>query len=229
MTTFDKIDIENLNDDSFYKKNPNEEKYYVIPISLLKDEFESSKYKCIICSNLSINPIKCKDCKSISCSNCLERPIFSDFVCPSTKSSHNFENLDTESKIFFENISVQCPSKDSNCKEVIEIKNLKYHLENCKFWIGTFCCVGCGKYDLIEDIECHVLVCDQITWNCNFCNKLYKRADLSSHMEICDMKTVECTKCHSNFQNKDYENHYSKDECLFAVVMDIKKQFNGNR
>ncbi len=66
------------NEDAFYKKNPDKEDYFAIPLTLLNQnsdiKIENSKnIKCIFCNRLAIKPYSCKDCDLLSCKICIEK------------------------------------------------------------------------------------------------------------------------------------------------------------
>jgi len=217
------------NDEMFYKKNDNLEEFYVIPISLAKTpEISIKELTCIFCKNISTCPLKCKDCGLIGCFSCIKNfGKKTEFNCLKTNTFHIFNQLQEESQKYFDNLLISCPSRESNCKETLLYKNLKVHLDKCKFWKGTYSCLGCGKFDILSEIECHVLVCDQITWNCNYCNMPFKRMELGMHLEICDSKPSQCIKCNLMIQNNIMDKHITKDECLYQIMMDMKNSFNG--
>ena len=151
-----------------------------------------------------------------------------DFFCEKTKSFHKFSKIEIETKLDFDNLLISCPSREVICKETILNKNLNSHLENCKFWKGTYTCIGCGKFDILSEMECHVLICDQIVENCNFCNSSVKRIELPNHIEKCEYKTEKCNKCQENILFINVDKHSSKDECLYKIILDMKNSFNGN-
>jgi len=217
------------NDEMFYKKNPNTEQFYVIPSYLAKSpEIVTKDLCCLFCQNISMNPIKCEDCGSIGCFSCIENlNNKAEFMCSKSNQCHNFKTLQNELKKNFDNLLISCPSRESNCKETILYKNLKEHLEKCKFWKGTYSCLGCGRYDIFSEIECHVLVCDQISWNCNYCNLPFKRMELGMHMDNCDAKPSQCIKCNQMVQSSTMDKHITKDECLYQIMMEMKNSFDG--
>jgi len=219
----------------FYKKNENTEDYYVIPLSLAKTpEISIKELSCIFCQNIAANPLKCEDCSLIGCFKCTKNlhNNKAEFKCKSSGESinqiHNFKTLEDEFKKNFDNLLISCPSRESNCKETILYKNLKEHLEKCRFWKGTYSCLGCGKHDILSEMECHVLVCDEITWNCDYCNLPFKRLELGMHMGSCDSKPTQCVKCSQMVQSGAVEKHVSKDECLYQIIMEMKSSYDGN-
>jgi len=218
------------NDEIFYVKNDNSPDYVVIPITLIKTpELNIKELTCIFCNHISINPKKCHNCSLLGCNRCIKNAKnLNNIICLDSETPHNFIDLQDDHQINFDHLLISCPSRDSNCKETILYKNLKSHLDKCKFWKGTFSCSGCGKNDILTEIECHVLECDQISWNCDFCNSPFKRKELGIHMENCDSKPTECMKCNLKFPNKIIEKHMSKDECLYQIMMEMKTSFNGN-
>lgn len=218
------------NDEMFYKKNENSEDFYVIPLSLAKTpEINVKDFSCLFCQNISMNPFKCEDCWLIGCSKCVKNSINkSNYTCSkSINNSHNFKTLEEELKKNFDNLLIACPSREANCKETILYKNLKEHLEKCRFWKGTYSCLGCGKHDILSEMECHVLVCEEITWNCDYCNLPFKRMELGMHMEICDSKPKQCVKCNQMVQSSVMDKHISKDECMYQMMMEMKSSFDG--
>lgn len=217
------------NDELFYKKNENSEEFYVIPFSIAKTpKIKSKNFVCIFCQNVSTYPMICKDCDEIACGRCIKiLEDKSDCICFDTGKFHQFVHPNQEIQQSFDNLIISCPSRDSNCKETIIYKNLKTHLNKCRYWNGTYSCLGCKKYDVLSEIECHVLICDQITWNCNYCNLPFKRQVLAQHLEICKFKLVQCFKCDLSIQQNQYEKHVSKDECLYKMMIDMKNTFNG--
>lgn len=231
--------IEENDEDAFYKKNPNSEEFFIVPLNTLKSDVLSlDEISCMECSNIAIKPLKCGDCKKTICKICSENNLRKkeskdskdseiSGICSVTNNPHNFKDLTDEEKLNFDNLLISCPTNDSNCKEIILYKNLKDHLGICKYYKGTYSCLGCKKNDLLNEMECHVLTCDQIEWNCNFCNKPIKRATMGEHMEICEAKPVQCKKCKRSYRGEDIEKHSSKDECLYSVMIEMRNTFNG--
>ena len=123
---------------------------------------------------------------------------------------------------------LKCPSNDAHCKEIILCKNLKSHLDTCKYWKGTYTCLGCDKIDIISEMENHILTCDQIEFSCSFCDKQIKRAFMGKHLENCDAKLVKCNKCFTSFRGDQIEKHVSKDECLYSILLNMRNTFTGN-
>lgn len=85
-------------------------------------------------------------------------------------------------------------------------------------------CLGCNESDILNEMECHVLTCKEITFNCNNCNKPIKRKDMEIHMKSCESQLHQCGKCNRNFKAHEIEKHSSKDECLYSVIMEMKSK-----
>jgi hypothetical protein len=101
-------------------------------------------------------------------------------------------------------------------------------LDKCIYWKGTYTCLGCSEIDVLNEMECHVLTCQEINWNCNYCNKPIKRSNMEMHMESCNSKHIKCGKCKRSFKSHEIERHTSKDECLYSVMMEMKSKISIN-
>ncbi len=218
-----------MNDEMFYKKNENTEEFFIIPTNLAKaNDKDISELTCIFCQNISIIPLGCSNCNMTACYRCINNYSSNQTnFCEKTKEKHQFSIISEETHKNFDNLLISCPSRESNCKELIKYKEAKSHLDKCNFWKGTYSCIGCKKHDILSEMECHVLVCDEITENCNYCNLQFKRSELGKHMEVCDQKTMICDKCNENISSKSIEKHISKDECLYKVIVEMKNSFDG--
>jgi len=124
-------------------------------------------------------------------------------------------------------LRVSCPSNDVNCLQQIQLKDIKAHLESCKYYKGNGKCISCGMICSLNVIENHIRNCSDTPYKCKFCFESIKKKLLQEHETTCSKKPTKCNLCSIIFDDTNINHHPSKDVCSINLVNDLRKIFDG--
>ena len=179
-------------------KNENDfESFDSIPISILIDEREETKFLCPVCNNFP-NPhtaIEHAHCNRFFCDKCLD--IDPNSICPSCSMSGPKWRIQEKNKILYRillSYKIKCPTKGS-CSWVGTWEKLEPHLKQCEN-IHVKCCFDCGTSQYRKFILTHQKEeCLNRPVQCKNCKLLYQSKSLKIHEEKCDSLMKKITTC----------------------------------
>ena len=188
---------------------------------------------CIICEEFPIEPVKCKHCSVIMCTNCFHVYMTnsnSNHCCPQrcTKNLMEVEIATEKLKEIDNFLKLKC----IQCGEIIVYSKYKSHLEICKekkFHCNSESCFFISNENKMKE---HVKICPNKKIPCEFCNILIKRKNIDTHLKYqCTKKTVKCPKCDKIMIEVDYnKNHKSINNtninCLHNQIDNLVKLNN---
>lgn len=148
---------------------------------------------CQLCDDIVQNPVRCKDCNFLYCSDC------ADTLKNKRKNCLNNIHLKTNTKL-----SNLIPDKILNQKLESEIK---FHCKNnCNFITSS-----------ISDISFHLIDCKLILKMCSNqdCDFKGTDADLLVHSSSCKFFSIKCSVC--NYKLNSFEDQ-SKHNCMTKIV-----------
>jgi hypothetical protein len=89
---------------------------------------------CMICLNISNNPLLIKCCESISCTNCIDDCIKKNNKCPKCRFDDPQKEVPSRFIMrLFSNLRVKCVYEEKGCSEVTSYENIEQHEMKCQY------------------------------------------------------------------------------------------------
>ena len=102
---------------------------------------------CAICLNVLKQPVQCQNNEHYFCTPCIRRHLKNFRACPSCMEELTLETLRKPARYLTKHLSkliIQCDYVNRGCGEVIELEDLKTHVNTCGFAPVTCSNDGCG-------------------------------------------------------------------------------------
>jgi len=163
--------------------------------------------KCKFCHNILNNPYTCRECGENFCKKCLKEDSKNVNICLNLdcmKELDAFQNKCLEDRL--NNIQIRCPVNEE-CKEILEIKKIKEHLIECKYYELIFKCKFCKK---------------QLTKM----NHINKNLMLYEHIKACENFIRNCDNCHKIMKGE--ENLFNLSHNCIININDVDEIFEKN-
>lgn len=232
-----------------------DKKLSVDEIANLDELYLLTYLECPIDNMISLNPLMCKKCETIFCSDCIEDWKKRSNVCPMR--CNPIQLISTEKTIVRQQINKikkHCPYQKHGCLERILLSDLPRHEKTCEYR-ETLCdkcrevvpminytnhlyevcsknmikCPICETYLNLEVLLKHIDDCRQKTKLCEHC---CKNESISPH--ICEMRLVECPSCQFPELSRNVKKSYhkcieDKDNAtnINTYLKNIHSQFEG--
>ena len=170
---------------------------------LIVDKDILDEITCFICLGIVINPICCKNCNSLFCTDCIRDWLKKNNNCPfrciyeESAISKLAQNLLNKTKLY-------CPFKE--CNKLLNYETYQKHFEECEML--EYSCNGCKNTFRKKFIQSHVDICDKFEVKCEICNISIAKCLYEDHVEKCPEKSILCTKCFEIYKLKDQNNHH---------------------
>jgi len=185
----------------------------------LEKEFVTEEYlilceelTCSICLNILYDPIACKGCDNMFCSNCiLEWKKYSN-QCP------NLCIYEPKSILFpvtnmLGKIKIKCLNYKKGCHSTFSYKDLRNHMESCEY--STYNC-DCGFAGKKKDFQEHNISCKKgLEFKCDICSEVIRD---ENHYINCKQRKEKCHFCHLNIKVDSFKEHLVK-ECKGLHIM----------
>ncbi|KAM3130643.1 hypothetical protein pb186bvf_017235 [Paramecium bursaria] len=144
---------------------------------------------CGICTLLVIEPLECKSCENLFCSQCIGDWVVKKDECPNrcagkffTKQAHRMIRMELSK------IKLYCRNRQFGCQVTIMYETIKSHQNVCKFKT-THCVAGCQWQGLEIDLLNHQYACQKVTVIiCQKCECDIQKADIQKHDCIKQLK-----------------------------------------
>lgn len=148
-----------------------DEERFVEPVG---DEF-----KCLICSEVLLDPIECSGCQTSFCSECIRAWQTRSSECPNrckltlNPCHRGFKNL-------LMRLKLRCSAKE--CTEILTVETLSRHENSeCLFRVMTCPNAGCTENILARDLSAHLDSCAHGSVQCERCKVSLLRKSLPAH------------------------------------------------
>lgn len=155
-------------------------------------------FHCPICMNVLKYPVQCRRNEHYFCTPCILRHLEQNAqTCPVCIDALTPKTLKEPSRIvmnYLSTLKISCDYASRGCRDVVELRLLRAHVENC-----DFCPVVCANEG---------------------CSKSISKRDRKQHeTEVCKYRKMKCTGCGKRVQSKKYETH----GCVLKKVMEDLK------
>ena len=142
-------------------------------------EAVGEEFKCLICSEVLLDPVECSGCQTNFCSECIHAWQARSSECPNRcklvlQPCHRaFKNL-------LMRLKLRCSAKD--CQETLTLENvLRHESSECLYRPVTCPHAGCSEQLLARDLSPHLDVCPLTPVKCEHCTLSFLRKDQASH------------------------------------------------
>jgi len=203
----------------------------LIPQELLPDE-ERIKFSklllCGICDGVLWKPVKCVECDSYFCSECITT--FGSINFQKCICGASFSPFKAGKKLLdsLEELKLKCKHVKNGCSEILAYSAWLTHSDNCLYKKIKCTNTGCEKECMKKDMPVHNEICDFGIVKCKYCEHGILRKDIKNHEEKeCEFKTEKCPGCKHDIIVKTMENHVLK--CGDIEISCPKCEFNGKR
>jgi len=161
---------------------------------------------CSICLNILYDPISCKGCDNLFCTNCIEEwKKFSD-ICPN-QCELVLKPINFTVSNMLGKVKLKCLNNKKGCCSIIFYKDLKKHIEDCEFTL-LYC--KCGKEVHQKEYYNHLSECKENDCTNSFC--IYCKENINydkQHYLKCKERTYTCNFCKSEVLAHYYKSHFN--------------------
>ena len=131
-------------------------------------------FHCLICFNVLKDPVMCRRNQHYFCRDCITEHLRrNSHTCPTCADELTVETLTVVPRIvqdYLDELNIRCDYHDRGCRELVQLQNLKRHVDECGFTP-----VACGNQGCRETVS--------------------KRDRTYHETELCQFRKVECHKC----------------------------------
>lgn len=180
--------------------------------------------RCIICHEIPLFALECKNCQNIFCQNCKVEWKKLKNNCPlQCKGEFLVQPIHKTLKDLIISLKITCKNKVLGCQKVDTLVNILIHEKKLCDYSEIFCPNMDGKLFLTKkNLEEHLLVCEFQTITCYFCQKTFKKHKKETHNCIETLK--------NNIQKLKIieENSALELENLSLELLDLQKENKEN-
>ena len=167
--------------------------------------FESDVDKelyCCICLLVLKDPVMCKN-EHYCCKPCIEKYLKKSASCPTCREHLTVETLKEAPRIVKEYIlklNIHCDYYSRGCREIVQVRDLKRHVECCVFAPVQCSNEGCNAY-------------------------VNKRDRLHHEALVCEFRKL---KCHDCVEVKKLLHHMleRQDQMIYGISLELKHEVN---
>ena len=155
-------------------------------------------FHCTICMKVLKDPVQCRRNEHYFCKPCITRHLEkTSQTCPSCTETLSVETLKEPSRIvtnYLSLLKINCEYVARGCRALVQLGNLKTHVQNCNF---------------------SPMVCST-----EGCLMIINKGDKEHHQtQVCKFRKVKCHDCGEEVQHKKYKSH----GCVMRKEMDDLK------
>nr|UCK81548.1 TNF receptor-associated factor 6-like protein [Arenicola marina] len=171
------------------------------------------KFNCPICMMVLREPVQ-TTCGHRYCGDCMTHWLRCKKIdvatrCPVCNELVSTVNLypDNFAKREIMSLTVKCKNGDKGCQQVMELRHLKDHEQQCEFAEVT-CPQGCGGAIRRSDVTRHVTqVCSRRDVACPNCGRPTSADLLDEHVETCPAARLVCQHCQESVARDQMRDH----------------------
>jgi len=170
------------------------EKITCIPSSLFLYQDCLEELMCLIGHNVLNHPVSCPKCKAQYCIGCLHTWFKNHSTCPQCRASFYCKSAFEEDKKTWKIIcSYKVKCSNLQCEWQGKYGDLQYHLSNDCGFSEVPCPKNCKASILRKDIKSHLEICKFFNLKCQHCHKTFKRFKIENHIaKDCPAVLVDC-------------------------------------
>lgn len=184
----------------------------------------SEKYDCPICLLVLREPMQ-TECGHRFCKSCILKWLReSEARCPVDNQPLEERQLfpDNFAKREILALTVKCPNHQKGCDQIVVLKHLQSHLNNCVCSL-TPCPNVCGSILLRGKLSEHIQKeCSKRKIKCSYCQSEIVAEKQQVHILDCPQWTISCPSCSVELVRQQLQRHLST-ECQKTIV---KCQYN---
>ena len=197
------------------------------PELLIKGSQELEDYICPLCKGLLLNPV-IDNCSHTFCKDCFNKYYKIKKQCPITKQKLTITEL-THVDVISKSIGkkeMKCKNYYKGCNWIGKVSDIDFHLKNeCGKSLVKCIYKNCNEEILREELQNHILNCENREEKCNDCNMMFPLKNLNEHYNKCVKKKVKCIQgCGVIVERGEMDSHI-KNFCENSVIECKFKEF----